>query len=630
MVKSTKIFNRIISIDTLLTFDGVIPSLAEFHLKLTTLIEQFGNELVAEDKPFDECEGLCKIICGYFDRHINARYGDSQAFGQRYSLMHYFYGYTGKEDSPEQQLEQLMDTRSETIFAYAYKLLSLLIRLDGKSAELAELQTTYGERYYQWRPAGERADVIAAAQEPEPDEEDAAPQPAVKPQLVVFIIGPFATRWFKQNDGSSEVHGGNGTLWLLASDAKTLEKRLESVRGNDPGITVMAYFPIIPEGFENVSILMGQIADWQHSLSAIALPQRIPCMVAFYARLSQERFSHDQDRAVWTGQFSTRDEPREKLERTLESLIAGLAARDHGRDFYVTQRHALASTLFAWLTENKVTSLLQKLFDATPLSFAGVALSDYSNGFVRHGAWSAWLGEKYGILPGLASSIPLPPLPVVYQYPPEEEEAAETAVAPVHHDETKPARRIWPCILAAAVAAAIAAAAYLYVNRTEVRYPEFTTPGIIQHWDVNAKDLQSADGTTEGNPNLAEEAQPSYDFILSSVTPLFEHGSITLIPGSEKALEEILPVIINHPETDILIIGHSDNTGSAEINLKLSTQRALVVRDWLMAQSGLPVDRFKAEGAGSSRPIASNDTEQGRSQNRRVEIIPLSKERADQ
>nr|WP_237172491.1 OmpA family protein [Pantoea alhagi] len=77
------------------------------------------------------------------------------------------------------------------------------------------------------------------------------------------------------------------------------------------------------------------------------------------------------------------------------------------------------------------------------------------------------------------------------------------------------------------------------------------------------------------------------------------------------------------PQQKYLIIGHSDDTGSAAINLSLSTERARKIRDWLTEQTGLPASHFIIEGAGNSRPVASNDTQEGRAQNRRVEIIPL-------
>lgn len=75
-----------------------------------------------------------------------------------------------------------------------------------------------------------------------------------------------------------------------------------------------------------------------------------------------------------------------------------------------------------------------------------------------------------------------------------------------------------------------------------------------------------------------------------------------------------------------LIVGHSDSTGSAATNLALSAERAQVIKEWLVAHTGLPAEQFITEGAGDTRPVANNDTKDGRAQNRRVEIIPLSRQ----
>lgn len=111
---------------------------------------------------------------------------------------------------------------------------------------------------------------------------------------------------------------------------------------------------------------------------------------------------------------------------------------------------------------------------------------------------------------------------------------------------------------------------------------------------------------------------------LSEGVPLFENGSSRLMPESEKILAQLVPEMKETPEQFYLIIGHSDNTGVEANNITLSTERASVIRDWLVLKTGLPITKFIIEGAGSSRPVASNDTQKGRALNHRVEIIPLS------
>ncbi|EOC5801888.1 OmpA family protein [Cronobacter dublinensis] len=85
----------------------------------------------------------------------------------------------------------------------------------------------------------------------------------------------------------------------------------------------------------------------------------------------------------------------------------------------------------------------------------------------------------------------------------------------------------------------------------------------------------------------------------------------------------MLALIRQHPARHFLIIGHSDNTGSTEVNRQLSLERAVAVREWLMKEASLPATQFAIYGLGDSMPVAGNDTETGKALNRRVEVIAL-------
>lgn len=95
-------------------------------------------------------------------------------------------------------------------------------------------------------------------------------------------------------------------------------------------------------------------------------------------------------------------------------------------------------------------------------------------------------------------------------------------------------------------------------------------------------------------------------------------------PQFQSTLTSVALVLQKYNQTLVDIIGHTDSTGSASYNLTLSQQRATSVAR-VLSQNGVNSQRFFVEGRGFSQPIATNDTEQGRSQNRRVEIqiIPL-------
>lgn len=101
---------------------------------------------------------------------------------------------------------------------------------------------------------------------------------------------------------------------------------------------------------------------------------------------------------------------------------------------------------------------------------------------------------------------------------------------------------------------------------------------------------------------------------------LFRTGSTELKPGSTKVLTNALVEIKAQPGWLIVITGHTDATGDAEQNLKLSHARASAVRDWMQRMGDIPDSCFAVQGVAASQPIASNDSEIGRTANRRVDI----------
>ena len=101
---------------------------------------------------------------------------------------------------------------------------------------------------------------------------------------------------------------------------------------------------------------------------------------------------------------------------------------------------------------------------------------------------------------------------------------------------------------------------------------------------------------------------------------LFDTGSYTLRPAAREKLAKVSGILIAYPGLKLQVEGHTDSVGSDEFNQRLSEQRAGVVRDYLVAQ-GVSSDAVTAAGFGKTRPVASNDTLEGRQQNRRVEIV---------
>jgi outer membrane protein OmpA-like peptidoglycan-associated protein len=105
----------------------------------------------------------------------------------------------------------------------------------------------------------------------------------------------------------------------------------------------------------------------------------------------------------------------------------------------------------------------------------------------------------------------------------------------------------------------------------------------------------------------------------------FDSSSATLKPAGANTLTGVAMVLKEYPKTAVNIVGYTDSTGSNDLNMKLSQQRADGVGSALITQ-GVAANRVHTTGMGPANPIASNSTAEGKAQNRRVEITlsPLS------
>ena len=104
---------------------------------------------------------------------------------------------------------------------------------------------------------------------------------------------------------------------------------------------------------------------------------------------------------------------------------------------------------------------------------------------------------------------------------------------------------------------------------------------------------------------------------------LFATNSSTVSAASKSALRDLAASLNANPDTDIKIIGHTDNTGKVDYNQTLSEKRAKSVFDYLMEDQGVSSKRMTYEGKGVHEPVADNSTPEGRALNRRVEILIL-------
>lgn len=101
---------------------------------------------------------------------------------------------------------------------------------------------------------------------------------------------------------------------------------------------------------------------------------------------------------------------------------------------------------------------------------------------------------------------------------------------------------------------------------------------------------------------------------------LFKTGSYELLPGARERLAKVSGIVLAHPGLHLDVEGHTDSVGSDDYNMQLSQRRAEAVRNYFVEQ-GVPQDAIVAHGFGKTQPVASNDTPEGRQQNRRVELV---------
>lgn len=106
---------------------------------------------------------------------------------------------------------------------------------------------------------------------------------------------------------------------------------------------------------------------------------------------------------------------------------------------------------------------------------------------------------------------------------------------------------------------------------------------------------------------------------------LFDFNSTTLKADSQTDLAALAQSLQRFPNTDVIIYGHTDNRGTAAVNQRISEQRAQAAANFLISQ-GIAPSRITAVGMGLTQPKVSNDTDEGRAQNRRVEVAIIANE----
>lgn len=145
---------------------------------------------------------------------------------------------------------------------------------------------------------------------------------------------------------------------------------------------------------------------------------------------------------------------------------------------------------------------------------------------------------------------------------------------------------------------------------------------VKRYWGVRVIDNKLKTSMEEMTMTVEEASewaiQDFENFLLSNPIE-FEYASSRLSDVTKRILDQIADLIERIPESEIEIEGHTDNVGSDAFNMRLSEERAVSVRDYLI-ENGMDPGLLLVQGFGESAPIAGNDTEEGRQRNRRVHI----------
>jgi OmpA-OmpF porin, OOP family len=123
------------------------------------------------------------------------------------------------------------------------------------------------------------------------------------------------------------------------------------------------------------------------------------------------------------------------------------------------------------------------------------------------------------------------------------------------------------------------------------------------------------------SPNEARVYRQGDDVVISLTGINFGVGRSTVAAASEPLLKKVQDAIARFPGASIVAEGHTDSNGTESQNLLLSQDRADAVKDYLVRNAGVNVERISSIGYGEARPVASNETAEGRARNRRIDLI---------
>ncbi|MBB5459706.1 OmpA family protein [Paraburkholderia sp. Cpub6] len=465
---------------------------------------------------------------------------------------------------------------------------------------------------------------------------------------LVLVTGDALGNLFDRIAGERRLaHVGDGAIWLRADRLQDLPRLAVAVKqwrdGRAPDGVVLSVAPALHAGedvlTQNLRVVRQSVADASRMLGV-----RLPGFVAVYQRLTNAPATLAMPQ--WYGVSSaTRLADASRFEAVVQVAETEVerAGGDRSVAASVAARAASLASIVGWTQRVVIGVLSDRRQPATPWTLFGAGWIDCGPASGPGRPWERDVEMQTRVVPPALPASPLPwplPQPLIEAMP----------------------RRLWmsPRLAALAhavalVACAIAVAFWGAARNNQAlitrigadlgRYSMIPAAHDAAKRDAlqalvadrDQLDRYSRTGVPLGlsfGMYRGAQLMPALNQAIATYQPpppppavvtldsmsLFDSGRAQLKPGSTRAMVGALEMIRSHPDKRILVAGYTDNVGSPDSNLTLSVARAGAVRDWLIEVSGIAATQFAIQGYGDTRPIASNDTQEGRARNRRVEI----------
>lgn len=461
---------------------------------------------------------------------------------------------------------------------------------------------------------------------------------------LVLVIGDELDQIFDgRGSVGALVHVGDGAIWLRVDRLKDLPHLAVAVRqwrdGRTPDGIVLMLSPTVHADSETLAQAL-RLARQAGSDASRLVSKRLPGYLAVYQRVTTD----ETNLPTWFG-ISSAWPMRDASRFDAVSQFTDMDMQRSDGDRVKAWRAAALSGLIDWTSRVVLPVLQERRQPSSQWPLYGVAWIDAGPGVHREDStvWCSALQARtrLGAPTCAASTAPWPlPQPLIEAMP------QQAWISPRLRASTHAL-----CLLACTASVAFWCAGdnnKTLLAQTYEHLSRFASiPAVHDEARRDARNVLVVDrdrldryrrigvpmrldfGLYHGAALIPalNDAIASYQspppaptiFTLDSMS-LFNTGQATLKPGSTRMLVNALEAIKAHPKDRILVAGHTDNVGGTAINLQLSVARAMAVRDWLVEASSVPVSRFAIQGYGNTRPIADNNSVDGRARNRRVEI----------